>query len=67
MHAAIQGARRSLLVSRGLDAPDPDARFGVEMEAGALPAAILEPEGTSPDLIFDGVSWVPPSRVTSPL
>jgi len=65
MHAALQGPRRSLLVSRGLDAPSVEADFKAIVPDAAL--AALAEQGSTPELVFDGVGWVSPAEIELPL
>lgn len=59
MQAALQGPRRSLLVSRGLDQPDQPSEAARSLESLSLAVrAVLAEAGQTPELVFDGVDWV---------
>ena len=67
MHAALAGARRSILQSRGLADPEPNAAAtatgGLEE---AFATALASELGRSPELVFDGVGWVRPEELQPP-
>jgi len=66
MHAALQGPRRSLLVSRGLDEAEAEQQPAREMMLDGAMEALAE-AGAAPELVFDGVGWVSADALGPPL